>query len=274
MTAPRVAVVLSGGGAKAAAHLGAARALADAGIVPVHWIGTSMGAVMAAALASGATSAGLLERFSKVQRRDILRRAPFALLKGVWANAQLDPAPFRATIASLLTVSRFDELQTPCTITAVERETGREVRFGTGGEDAPLLDALMAACALPPYYPAATANGREFYDGGLRGPVPLRVAEGILCDFVAVIDVGPGFDETGTPVQMPPPLLAAADTAIGWLMAGTTLLLRERWDRIPGLPPLLWIRPTSDRGATFALDRIREYERAGHHAMQAALQHL
>ena len=44
MSARRVVMVLGGGGAKTAAHLGAARALGEAGIVPIRWIGTSMGA--------------------------------------------------------------------------------------------------------------------------------------------------------------------------------------------------------------------------------------
>ncbi len=274
MSRARVAVVLSGGGAKGAAHLGAARALAEARVEVVHWIGTSMGAVTAAALAGGETPAVLLERFGAIRRRDVLQRAPFALLRGVWAPAMLDPEPFRAAITRFLPGDRFADLAAPCTVTAVERLTGQVASFGTRGEDAPLLDALMAACALPPYFPPASVNGRELYDGGLRGPVPLGVAEGLDCDFVVVVDVGPGFDETGTPVHLPPPLLAAADTAIGWLMAGTTALMRERWDRNPANPPLLWVRPTSDRGATFAIERVPEYARAGHHAMQAALKQL
>ena len=72
MTAPRVAVVLGGGGAKAAAHLGAAVALADAGIVPTHWIGTSMGSVVAVAMAGGADPAALLAAFGKVRRQRIV----------------------------------------------------------------------------------------------------------------------------------------------------------------------------------------------------------
>lgn len=274
MSGGRAAVVLSGGGAKGAAHLGAARALRDAGVEAVHWIGTSMGAVTAAALAGGEDPDALVARFAEIRRRDVLRRAPFALLRGIWAPALLDPQPFRATMARFVPAARFADLATPCTVTAVERDTGQVRRFGALGEDAPLHDALMAACALPPYFPPAEVAGTACYDGGLRGPVPLALAEGIDCDLVVVVDVGPGFDETGTPVHRPPPFLAAADTAIGWLMAGTTLLQRERWDRIPGLPPLLWVRPTSDRGATFALERVPEYARAGHHAMRQALEKL
>lgn len=274
MTGPRVVVVMGGGGAKAAAHLGAAIALREAGLAPVHWVGTSMGSVVAAALAGGADPAALLARFGGIDRGDVLRREPWAVVKGFWAPAVFRSDALRKVVETLVAPRRFADLPVPCTVTAVERETGRTVRFGAGGEDAPLIDALMASCALPPYFRAATVNGREFYDGGIRAPLPLPVAETIACDLVIAIDVGPGLDETGEPVERPPPLLAAADTAIGWLMAGTTALLRERWDAQPGLPPLLWLRPVSDRGATFAVERVGEYGRAGERTMRDALRSL
>lgn len=272
--APRVAVVLGGGGAKAAAHLGGAVALREAGIVPIHWVGTSMGSVIATAMAGGMDPAALLTEFTQVRSRDVLRRERFALLKGIWAPAIFRSDTFRATVARLIPSRHFEELVTPCTITAVERDTGREVAFGAGGEHAPLLDVLCASCALPPWFRPVTVNGRAFYDGGIRAPLPLPAAEAINCDVVLAMDVGPGFDELGTPVVTPPPFVAAADTALGWLMAGTTQLLRERWLARPGLPRLVYLRPTHERGATFAIDRIAEYGRLGHAAVRHVIGEL
>lgn len=265
-----MAVVLGGGGAKAAAHLGGAIALRRAGIEPVHWVGTSMGSVIAAAMAGGADPVALLAQFTQVRNSDVLRRERFALLKGIWAPAIFRSDTFRGTLERLITPRRFADLRTPCTITAVERDTGQVVTFGAGGEDAPLLDVLAASCALPPWFRPVMVNGRAFYDGGIRAPLPLPAAEQIACDVVLAIDVGPGFDELGTPLTTPPALVAAADTAIGWLMAGTTALLRERWLSQPGRPRLVYLRPTHDRGATFAIDRIAEYGRLG----EAAVQHV
>lgn len=263
-------MVLGGGGAKAAAHLGGAAALRAAGIEPIHWVGTSMGSVIAAAMAGGADPSVLLAEFTQVRNKDVLKREPLALFKGIWAPAIFRSDTFRATLERLVTPRRFADLSTPCTITAVERETGRVVMFGTGGEDAPLLDVLCASCALPPWFRPVMVNGREFHDGGIRAPLPLPAAEQIDCDVVLAIDVGPGFDEVGTPLATPPPFVAAADTAIGWLMAGTTALLRERWMSQPGRPRLVYLRPTSDRGATFAIERIAEYGRLG----EAAVRHV
>lgn len=267
-------MVLGGGGAKTAAHLGAARALRDAGIVPIRWIGTSMGAVMAAALASGEPVEAILERVVAIRRNDVLHTEWSAVLRGIWAPAIMKPAPVRRLIEQLVRARTFAELATPCTVTAVEVTTGREIAFGADGEDAPLVDALAAACALPPYFPPAPVNGRTFYDGGLRSPVPIGRAAGIDCTFVVAIHTAPGFDETGETVEVPPPLVAAADTAIGWLMAGTVELQRERWDLAPGRPPLIWLRPTSDRGAMFAADRTAHYADAGYRAMTQILEEM
>ena len=267
-------MVLSGGGAKAAAHIGAARALHAAGIVPVHWVATSMGAPVAAMLATGADPDLALERFLSVKRGDVLVSERLVMFRGLWARSVFKAAPLRGTIERLVPVRSFAELAAPLTVTAVEVKTGVEVAFGAGGEAAPLIDALCAACALPPYFPPVEVNGRGCYDGGLRATVPLRQAEAIDCDAVIAIDVAPGFDELGPAVQVPPPLIAATDTAMGWLMAGTTELLRERWQHRAGAKPLIWLRPVSDRGATFALERAPAYAEAGFAAMTDALRML
>jgi predicted acylesterase/phospholipase RssA len=186
----------------------------------------------------------------------------------------MKPEPVRRMIEGLVRVRSFADLATPCTVTAVEVQTGREIAFGAGGEDAPLIDVLAAACALPPYFPPALVNGRTFYDGGLRAPVPIGQAIGIDCSFVVAIHTAPGFDETGTPFEVPPPLIAAADTAMGWLMAGSVELQREQWDLAPGRPPLIWLRPTSDRGAMFATDRTAQYADLGYRAMTEILEEM
>ena len=271
---PRVVMVLGGGGAKTAAHLGAARALRESGIVPIRWIGTSMGAVIAAALATGEDPDSILKRVVAIKRSDALRLEWSALVRGMWAPAIMKSAPLRRLIEGLVAARTFAELQTPCTVTAVEVLTGTEVAFGASGEDAPLIDALAAACALPPYFLPAMVNGRAFYDGGLRAAVPIGRAIGIECSYVVAIHTAPGFDEVGPTVELPPPLIRGSDTAMGWLMAGTVELQRQQWDLTPGRPPLIWLRPTTDRGAMFAADRTARYAELGYRAMMQVLEEM
>lgn len=269
----RVVAVLGGGGAKAAAHLGVVDALRAAGIEPVHWIGVSMGAVMAAALAGGHDVHHVASAVKDIERHDAVRTDWLALARGVWAKSVLRPEPVRRLIEQLVGARNFSELGVPCSITAVEVETGAEVVFGAGGEEAPLIDVLAASCALPPYFPPVRLNGRECLDGGVRGTVPINVAASgtVACDVVLAVDTGPGFDEQGDTVDRPPRLIAAADTALGWAMAGTAELQRTLWERTPGLPKLVWLRPIADRGAMFAAERTARYIDAGRQAMERVL---
>lgn len=75
-----VVLLLSGGGAKAAAHVGAVRALAEAGITPARIIGTSMGAVIGACIGSGLEPEAILRRLLDVGSKGIVRSllAPWA----------------------------------------------------------------------------------------------------------------------------------------------------------------------------------------------------
>ncbi|MGH7581128.1 MAG: patatin-like phospholipase family protein, partial [Gemmatimonadales bacterium] len=122
MSTAGVTVVLSGGGAKTAAHIGAARALAEAGLVPVRYVATSMGAVVAAALAGGATE-DLVDRLAEAGRTGIARD-PLAVARGLYARSLLRAAPFRRAVESLVPARRFADLPVPLTVSVVDLDTG------------------------------------------------------------------------------------------------------------------------------------------------------
>lgn len=269
----RVIAVLSGGGAKAAAHLGAMRALLAAGIVPTHYVGTSMGAVIASGLAAGLSPDQGAERLLAVRQRDIFAVDRTAIIRGLWSRALLRPEPFRKTLEALLPVARFDELVVPLSVTATDLDRGDQLVFGAGGEDVPLLDALCASCALPLFFPPFELNGRRCADGGLRAVVPLAVAAGIPADLVVAIDVGSGFDmlppERAGPE--PPALIRLSGDAQRVLMASNTALARALWESTPGRAPLLWIRPRVRLGETFAVDQLKWYLAEGERAAISAL---
>lgn len=193
-SAGRLVLVLSGGGAKAAAHLGVVRALKASGLVPTRYVGTSMGAVIATGLAAGLSPDDVTARLLQVRQRDIFSIDRTALLKGVWARSILKPEALRKTLERLLPVTTFAELKAPLSITATDLDSGEELVFGAGGSDVPLLDALCASCALPLFFPPFLLNGRRCADGGLREVVPLEVAARFPADLVVAVDVGSGFD--------------------------------------------------------------------------------
>jgi NTE family protein len=301
VSAAGITLVLSGGGAKTAAHVGAARAIEEAGLVPLRYVATSMGAVVAAALAGGADREALLGRLAAVGRAGLVRE-PLALVRGLFARSLFRAAPFRRAVEHLVPARRFADLSVPITVSVVDLDRGELLLFGEGGEDAPLVDVLCASCALPVYFPAAKLAGRRCGDGGLHGPLPLDVAAGLARETVVAVDVGPGFDamdaglegHVGGVVLTPsvargkeamiaqddalrmtfwtaPPVVRAHDDAVGALMANATAAQLALWRADAGRPPLVYVRPRVERHATFRLDRISEYAEDGYRATRDAL---
>jgi predicted acylesterase/phospholipase RssA len=273
VTPPRVVAVLSGGGAKAAAHIGAVSALTERGLAPAHYVATSMGALAGALLAAGLSAADARARLMAVRREDIARPRITALLGGIWSGSLLRPAPFRRALARVLPVRRFAELAVPLTVTATDYDTGQGVRLGAGGEEVDLLDAIEAACALPLYLPPVRVNGLRLVDGGLRAALPLWAAESLEAGLVVALDVGPRLDEV--PAAEPsgvPPLLRYADGAIGILMAHGSDAEIGRWRATPGRAPLVVVRPRMPRHATFRTDLVPAHIDEGRRATLAAFE--
>lgn len=268
----RITAVLSGGGVKTAAHLGALRALAEAGIVPSRYVGTSMGAVIGCGLAAGVPHDQIQAQLLTVRQRDVFRVDRKALLQGVFAKALLKPEPFRQTLERLLPAQRFGELGLPLSVTATDLDSGELLVFGAGGTDVPLLDALCASCALPLFFPPFPLEGRRCADGGLRAVVPLEVAARFPADLVVAIDVGAGFENTPPGSgPTPPPLLRLQGEAQRALMASNTAAHHALWLETPERPPLLWIRPRVRRGETFATDQLLWYVAEGERAAREVL---
>jgi NTE family protein len=266
-----VTLVLSGGGAKSAAHLGAVRALAEAGLTPVRYLATSMGAVIAAALSGGLDAEVLLARLAEAGMAGVVRD-PLAFMSGLFARSLLRPGPFRGAIERLVPARRFAELGVPVTVTVTDLDTGELLLFGAGGEDAPLLDVLCASCALPLYYPPVLLAGRRCGDGGLRGPLPLDLAAGFAEETVVAVDVGPGFDAAAPgPSPNVPPVVRAHDDAVGALMAQATAAQLALWRSDTSRPPLIYIRPRVERVATFRVEKVRQYAEDGYAAARDVL---
>lgn len=264
-----VALVLSGGGAKAAAHVGAARAIAELGIRPALYVGTSMGAVVAAALAAGMAPGDLAQKLA-TSAGGIIAKRTLVALRGLTVPSLLRPEPLRRMIEAVVPARRFSELATPLAFTAVDLDSGAQVVFGEGGEDAPLVDALVASCALSFYYPPVLLGGRRLADGGLRGVLPLELAARPGITRVVAVDLGGNFEE-GIAPSMTLPLRRAHDEAMSVLLADNTALRLALWRASTDRPPLVHIRPRIVRGTTFRPDLAESLMTEGYRAAREAL---
>jgi NTE family protein len=270
----RVVAVFGGGGAKAVAHVGAHRALVEAGLAPFHYVATSFGAVMAAALAAGTSDAALTAQLLAPARGNIAAIDPIAILKGVFADHLLKPEPLRALIAELVPATRFDQLKIPLTVTATDLDSGALVLFGAGHDaTTPLHDVLYASCALPVYFPAAVLGGRRLADGGLRAMLPLETARTIPADLVVAVHTGPGFDDlppsSTRPPRFPPALIRATGTSERILMAAQVEHAIADWPK--DAARLVVVRAVAEREATFAVGNAKRYIEAGYEETKRAI---
>ena len=261
-----ITAVLSGGGVKAAAQLGALEVLAEHGWVPTRYVGTSMGAVVAAVLAAGLSIDEAIRRLGSIGRDRVAAIDRTAFVKGIFARSFLKGDRLGDTLGSLLPVPRFADLDLPLSVTATDLDTGDLVVFGAGGLEAPLAEVLAASCALPVFYPPVEIGGRRLADGGLRAVLPLDTAAGFPADRVVAIDVGPGFDSLPSRDRALPALLEAHNDGQHVLMAANTALQVALWRATPGRPPLIYLRPQVHRGETFAIERVPEYREEGRRA--------
>jgi NTE family protein len=276
----KVCAVLGGGGAKAAAHAGAWRALVEADLTPSCIAGTSMGAVLGAAFAAGQRYEQVQGHLEKLTGHAVAPLNPLALVTGIFSGGVLLSGPLARVIGQFVPAKTFEDLRLPLAVTAVDVATGRLVVFGAEGlggaavtTGIPLHLALQASCALPDYYEPVTIFGRRYADGGLRAVLPLDTARALFSDadlFVAV-DVGPGFDEIPSPnaKNAIPALVRAHGTATRILMAELTERAVASWPA--GAPRLIVVRAVAESEATFAAGEAARYVQMGYDATRRSL---
>jgi NTE family protein len=250
MTMKPLYLALSGGGAHAAAHAGALRALDRAGI-PVSGIaGTSGGALVAAAWAGGADLDRLIEGAAGLH--------PWMWVRG-WGGGLLSGSRLGAMIDEFLPVATFEGLRVPVRVLATDVDTGEGVVFQSGN----LRDAVRASCSFPGVFPPTVLEGRRFVDGGVSEVVPVRLAREMAGEEGAVVAV-----DCNAGGRWP---LATSFAAIA-LRAGLTMLRGRTRSELSGAdlvlaPPIGesgWMRPT----------RIPQFYAAGDEALVDALPEL
>jgi NTE family protein len=210
---PRIGLVLSGGGARGAAHVGVLKVL-ERERIPIDAIaGTSMGAVVGGLYASG-LSAGEISALveSAEWRQAFLEPAPrdrlsfrrkredqnflvdfplglkggsFRLPKGLISGQRLTQALRRVTLP-VAGVDTFDALPTRFRAVATDLETGEPVELVRGD----LVDAVRASLAAPGVFAPVEIDGRLLVDGGLANNLPIDVARRMDVDVLIVVDVG------------------------------------------------------------------------------------
>ena len=171
-------LVLSGGGLKGLAHIGVFRALEERGLAPSLVVGSSIGSLIGAAWAAGATPDRMEARALRVRRRDVFQVARVDVaLRRLLAPALYRREPLDALVASLVGDITFRDLKRRLLVNTTDLHTGMQVMWGLPGLlDARVADAVTASCALPGIFPPREIGGRAYVDGAVVENLPVRLA--------------------------------------------------------------------------------------------------
>ena len=177
---PRIALALSGGAARGIAHAGVLRALTE-NEIPIDCIaGTSAGALVGGAFASGMTVAEIEAIGRSMRWRDVGRSIVSRF--GVQSNERMEKF-----LRARMPVTRFEDLPIPFAAIATDLKSGDAVVMRDEG-DVPF--AIRASCAIPGWYvPVTDQQGRQLVDGGLVSLIPVAAARALGADIVIAVDV-------------------------------------------------------------------------------------
>ena len=209
---PKICLVLSGGGARGAAHVGVIKVLEEYR-VPIHCItGTSMGALVGGAYATGMSVADM-ERINasmsveklfkeKPPRQELAMRRKIddysnlvspeigtaskqaTIVKGVVSGVQLETV--LRELARVQGYHDFDKLPIPYRAVATDLVTGKAVVFDEGE----LANVMRASMSVPGAVAPAEYRGMILVDGMLTSNLPVEAARAMGADVVIAVNVG------------------------------------------------------------------------------------
>ena len=199
ITRPKVGLVLSGGGARGAAHIGVLKVLEEQNI-PVDFIsGTSMGAIVGGLYASGMTATEIEQALIDNDWRPLFQDRPpradrpfrrkeddngflvdfdmgvdkdgLIFPKGLVQGQNLEMILKRLALP-VATINDFDQLPIPFRAIATDLGNGEALSIKSGD----LATAIRASMSLPGIFKPVHYNGRLLVDGGIVNNLPVQIA--------------------------------------------------------------------------------------------------
>jgi NTE family protein len=280
----KIALVLSGGGARGGAHIGVLRALQELR-VPIDAVaGTSIGAVVGGFYVSGMTVQDMeelveslewetaflnstprkLKSFRRKRDDDLflvdlkpgLNDGEFELPSGVVQGQVIDMVLSRETLRASR-VEDFDKLAVPFRAVAGDLATGEAVVLSSGS----LARALRASMSIPAALTPIEIGGRLLVDGGIAMNLPVQVAQEMGADVVIAVDISSGLLGRET-----------LRTVLDVTEQLTNLLTRAGVDEQRGRlgPQDILLTPTFDEDlGSISFARMREAIQAGYDAVMS-----
>jgi NTE family protein len=184
---PLIGLALGGGAARGFAHIGVIQVLEEAGIRPDLVIGTSAGSLVAALYASGKSGTELATLAQSMDGgaitdwsfpgRGLIRGEALARFVREHSGGK-----------------RIEQMKLPLGIVATDLDSGQGIVFRVGDTGV----AVRASSAVPAVFQPVRIGTREFVDGGLVAPVPVRYARQMGAQLVIAVDISEAPDGAAT----------------------------------------------------------------------------
>lgn len=184
---PRIGLALGGGAARGFAHIGVIQVLEEHGIRPDMVVGTSAGSLVAALYASGKSGTELAGMARTMDES--------ALTDWAFPGRGLIRGEALARFVRSQTGNRLiEQMPLPLGIVATDAASGDPILFRRGDTGT----AVRASSAVPAVFQPVRIGEREYLDGGLVSPVPVRFAREMGADLVIAVDISTPPDPNAT----------------------------------------------------------------------------
>lgn len=176
----KLGLALGGGAARGFAHVGVIAVLEEAGLRPQLVVGTSAGSLVAAVYASGKTSVQLQQIALNMEEVAITDWMLPLVGRGLFRGDAL-----ARYVNDLVAGRLIENMALPLGIVATDLHSGQAVLFQRGDTGT----AVRASSAVPAVFVPVKIGTREFVDGGLVSPVPVKFARQMGADVVLAVDI-------------------------------------------------------------------------------------
>lgn len=181
-----VALVLSAGGFRGSAHVGVIEVLEENGVPIDLIVGTSAGSFVGAFYADEPNAAALKQKLLNVKYDVVVDTSVINILKSpFYPTAPIRGKALQKFMLSNMKARDFEELRIPLIVTTTSIVNNQLETLQTG----PIIPAVHASMALPPYFAPVNVYEDSYVDGGVLAPVPVAIARIYQPKLVIAVDI-------------------------------------------------------------------------------------